>query len=369
MKLAFQKPTLLLSFFVFLNGFILPDSFALPEKSKDRVQVGSVYSSPIQFNRKWYFVTTAGVLVEADSDFKRPKKLFEGKRQTLGAAVLHGNILIWGEGVHTDTQANLYFYDLTRHKLEKTLVIEGHVERTPLVSEGVVYVPAGPGGLQAYDLKTYKRLWHAARHDSKSVHIDSNLIQYEKSICGTTVYDLKGLICFDSASGKEVAYAPLKRNPKSEIVLKGSAIAGLATDADMVTAKFDIPADFYLYDLKENRLAFTKELRGFNFFAPNVEGDEAFVTLSTGDFILINLKSQKITFLGEFSEPFINNSFRMGSDYCAVGIAGKYHCFVRTADGTFAVSRDKRVMELVIGKVLVQNQSLILPTRMGYLKQ
>lgn len=343
-----------------------PPSGGLP---RDRALVGSVFSPPLIQEGRAYFVTTAGVLVESNEDFKRPKKLFEGKRQSLGAMILADGRLIWGDGVHTDTKSALHVYDLKKKKIEKSLDLDGHIERAPLAANGILYVPAGPGGVQAFDLKTLKPKWRTGAHDGKNLHVDSNLVLSGNEICGASVYEVKGMVCFDAATGTETRFAALKRDPKSEIVLQDGLIAGFATDADLVKARFDVPSDFYVFDLKEGKMRFVKELRGFNFFAPSIEGEEAFVTLSTGDFILLNLKTQKITFLGEFNEPFINNSFRAGKDYCGLGIAGKYQCFTRTADGSPAISRDKRIMELSIGKTLVRGEKIIVPTRASYVTE
>ena len=109
----------------------------------------------------------------------------------------------------------------------------------------------------------------------------------------------------------------------------------------------------------------TKELRGFNFFAPFIKGDEAFINLSTGDFILLNLQSSKIHFLGEFPEPFINTAFMKKENYCGIGIMGKSICYEKTKSG-FALSHDKRHMETVIGKISLFNNTVYAPTRTGY---
>jgi len=89
------------------------------------------------------------------------------------------------------------------------------------------------------------------------------------------------------------------------------------------------------------------------------------VTLSTGDFILVNLSNGKIPFLGEFPEPFTNNAFIKGLDFCGIGIMGKYMCYGKTTSG-HALTVDKRLMETVIGTVTIQNSQLITPSRAGY---
>jgi hypothetical protein len=182
----------------------------------------------------------------------------------------------------------------------------------------------------------------------------------------TPIYEVKGVLCVDQQTGRETRFSPLMRDPKSEIVRSGDLLVGFATDANLRDAKFDIPSDLYVYDLKIGKMRWVKELRGFNFFPPVIHESEAFVTLSTGDFILIDLVSQKITFLGEYPEPFVNQAFRSGDQYCAVGVGGKYSCYLKTKGGSPGLSKDLRLMETVLGKVSEIENRIYLPTRIGY---
>ena len=316
-----------------------------------------------------YFVSTAGVLFEADPELKSVKKLYEGKKNTNGALTLSGDILYWGEGLDGDNSTILHSFDLKTKKSLRDLTIEGHVERPVLVSGDDLFVPMGSGGIARFEKKTGKELWKTKTHASSALHIDSNLIEYQGQICGTSVGGIKGVICFDKANGKESGFYELKKDPKGRIGISGDVLFGFATEGNLIDPKFDLPSDFYVLDLKAKKMRFIKELRGFNFFAPPVEGAEAFLTLSTGDFILLNLESQKITFLGEFPEPFINPSFRKDSEYCGIGIMGKFNCYSKTQNGAPAVSKDARILETVIGEVTLLNSKVYLPTRIGFVVQ
>jgi hypothetical protein len=194
------------------------------------------------------------------------------------------------------------------------------------------------------------------------------MLMVEKKICATSVYELKGVVCLDPKSGKVLQMGVLARDPKSEITLWKDHVVGYATEGDLVKPKFDVPADLYIYDVKNDKVKMSKELRGFNFFAPVINGDEAFVTLSTGDFINVNLNDGKIQFMGEFPEPFTNNSFMKGQAFCGVGIMGKFMCYSRAKSG-YALSTDKRLMETVIGKVIWENGKLVAPSRLGYYQE
>ncbi|MBA2403342.1 MAG: PQQ-binding-like beta-propeller repeat protein [Bdellovibrionales bacterium] len=330
-----------------------------------RAKIGSTFSAPISSGDKFYFVATTGVLFEADKNFKDATKLFEGKKQSLGALTLAEGKLFWGDGLHTDKKSILHIYDLKTKKMLKELEVEGHIERAPLHHQGLIFLPVGPAGLMAINASDFKTKWHAKVYENKKLHIDSNILVVGDKVCATSVYELKGVVCADIKTGKILQVGELTRNPKSEITLWKNHVVGFATEGDLVKPKWDIPADFFIYDVASDKMKMSKELRGFNFFAPLISGDEAFMTLSTGDFIIVNMNDGKIQFLGEFPEPFINSVFMKGSDYCSIGIMGKYMCYGKTKAG-YALTVDKRLMETVIGNVMYQDSKLIAPSRVGY---
>lgn len=352
----------------YFSGFFLSltllGQLAFADAVDVRAKIGSTFSAPIQVADKFYFVATTGVLYESDKSFKTVTKLFEGKKQTIGSMTLSDGKFYWGDGLHTDQKSFLHVFDLKTKKLVKSVEVEGHIERAPLVSNGTVYLPLGPAGIMALNTTDLKTKWHTKTHNAKKLHVDSNILNVGEKICATSVYDFKGVICLETKTGKVHQIAQLTRDPKSEITIWKDHVVGFATEGDLMKPKWDVPADLFIYDVKNDKMKMSKELRGFNFFAPVISGDEAFITLSTGDFILMNLVDGKIQFLGEFPEPFTNNAFMKGSDYCGIGIMGKYMCYGVAKNG-YALTTDKRLMETVIGRVTYQNQ-LIAPTRVGY---
>ena len=353
------------NFWIVFLGLIVISRVSLADNYDIRAKIGSVFSEPILNESKYYFISTSGVLYESDEKMKKVEKLFEGKKQTLGSATVSDSKIFWGEGLHSDNKSLLHIFDLKNKKIIKEVEIQGHIERSPLITDNLIIIPAGPGGLIALDKTNFKIKWQTKTYNNQKLHIDSNLILSSEKICATTVYDLKGVICFEMNSGKVTQFSSLTRNPKSEIALWNDHIVGFATEADMVTPKWDIPSDLYVFDLKNNKIKMTKELRGFNFFAPSIKGDDAFITLSTGDFLLLNLQNSKIHFMGEFPEPFINNAFMQKESYCGIGIMGKFMCYEKTKSG-FALSHDKRHMETVIGKIAIFQSDVYAPTRTGY---
>ena len=353
-----------LFFLTFLTFITLTQSYGM--NAETRARIGSTFTPPLEAGDKYYFVATTGVLYETDKTINTITKLYDGKKQTLGSMILHENRLYWGDGLHTDEKSFLHVFDLKTKKMLKEISLEGHIERAPLIHGRSIFIPTGPAGLIAYSLDDFKLKWWAKDYQGKKLHIDSNLLMVGEKICATTVYDLKGVICFDAKNGKATQFSQLTRDPKSEISIWKKHVVGFATEGNLTKPKWDIPADFYLYDVENDKMKMSKELRGFNFFAPVIQGDEAFIALSTGDFILMELPSGKIHFMGEFPEPFSNNTFMKGQEYCSLGIMGKYRCFTKTKSG-FALSTDRRLFETVIGRISFEKGRLIAPYRIGFI--
>lgn len=358
---------------ILIGLLLLSKTFAAPktdtkvkfQTTDNRVQIGSTFSPPVEYQGQYYFVATSGVLFESDPEFKKVTKLIEGKKQSMGALLLAEDKLWWGEGMHTDDKTLFHIYDLKTKKMIKELELPGHSERSPLILGDLLILPVGAAGIKAFNKKTFVEVWHTQIHNGKKLHVDSNLLPVSNLVCATSVYDYRGVICVEPDTGKVSVAVDLKKNPKSEIAEWKGNVVGFSTEADLVNAKFTVPADFYVVDVKNKKLLVNKELRGFNFFAPQITGDEAFVTLSTGDFLKVSLIDGKILYMGEFAEPFINNAFMMDGDFCGLGIMGKFLCFKQTKAG-FGKSVDKRLMETPIGKVVLIGKKYLAPSRVGY---
>jgi hypothetical protein len=347
-------------------AFALFIGVATAATKSNRTKIGSTFTAPISYNGKYYFVAKSGVLFESEKDFSKLTQLYVGKKLSIGSATLSGDLFIWGDGLHNDQKSTLHIFDLKNRKLLKDIEVSGHIERAPLVHGGTIYFGQGPAGVHAIDAQNFTTKWELQVHENKKLHVVSNIIPFEDKICATSIFDLKGVFCINTKTGKIVQFAQLMRDPKSEITAWKNHVVGFATEGDLSKAKWDIPSDLFIYDIKTDKIKMSKELRGFNIFAPEISGDEAFVTLSTGDFILVNLIDGKITFLGEFPEPFTNNPFKKGNDYCAVGMMGKYLCYGRIQTG-FIITIDKRLPESVLGRVSLLDSKLVAPTRQGFL--
>ncbi|MFA6237589.1 MAG: hypothetical protein WC635_09710 [Bacteriovorax sp.] len=335
------------------------------KKISDRVAIGSTFSAPVKYENNLYFLATTGVLYKSNLDLSSPEVLFDGKKQTISSLTLYGTVLYWGEGVHADKSTTLHAYDLKANKMIKETTVDGHIERGTLLRDNVLYVGLGYGGIAAFKASTLEKIWQTRKINGKDLHSDGNIVFVEKKICTTAVYDFKGIVCLELSTGKITNTFELKKNPKSEIVATDSLIVGFATEANLSDSKWNIPSDLYVVDVKNNKLRFEKELRGFNFFAPLITADQAYVTLSTGDFNTVSLKNGNISYIGEFAEPFINNPFMHKNNFCALGIMGKFMCFSKNKNG-YGIANDSRIMETPIGKIVNLGGKVYAPSRIGY---
>lgn len=344
---------------------LLFSSLAQSATPEIRQKIGNIFTAPLLYNEKYYFVSTAGVLYESNKDLSEVNALYTGTRQTIGVMTLINDKLIWGDGLHTDLKATLHVFDLKTKTLLKNIELEGHINRAPIVHSGLIILPLGPSGIMALDLQTLTVKWKTDLFGTKKLHVDSNLLVVEDKVCGTSVGETKGLFCVQIKTGALTQFSQLMRDPKSDITLWKNHLVGFATEGDIARAKFDIPSDLFIYDVKADKIILSKELRGFSYFPPSIQEDEAFITLSTGDFLLLNLNDGKIFFMGEYPEPFINNPFRKEGEYCGIGITGKYMCYKRTKAG-LGINLYKSLNETVLGRVSVWDSKILAPTKTGY---
>lgn len=368
MKKTFLGLTLMLSSFVALSATSTTSTTTKPTQNKnaERGQIGSTFSAPVMYQNHLYFLATTGVLYQSNPDLTSVNQLYIGKKQTVSGLSLVGSTLYWGEGLHDDKKSTLHSFDLNTKKMLKEVEVDGHIEREIFAHAGTLYIGTGFGGVSAFKESNLEKLWQTKDVEGKAIHADGNILLVEDKICTTSIYEYKGIICLDPKTGKLLSHIDLLKNPKSEIVASNSLIIGFATEANLSENKWTVPSDFYVYDVKANKMQVLKELRGFNFFAPLISSDFAFVTLSTGDFITISLKNGAIGFMGEFAEPFINNTFMMKNSYCSIGVMGKILCYSKTKGSTYALSEDKRFLETPIGKIATVGGKIYAPSRIGY---
>ena len=336
-----------------------------------RSEIGPTFSAPIKYNKKLFFLSTSGKFFESDLDLKKGKLLYETRLPTMSGPTLIGDDIWFGEGLHADKKSKIYAFNLKSKKLSFQMPINGHVQRDFLGDGENIYFGAGPGGLVALDKNTKKILWKKDKIPQGKIHIDSNIVVYKQQVCVASVYGVKGIICFNKISGDLVQTYPLSHSPKGEISLSGSRLYGMATEANMVKMEWKKEGHLYVIDLAKGKKTLSQKFRGYNFFRPYLLNvDQVFMTLSTGDFLIFDLRTGKVDYVGEFPEPFISSPFvipGVKKELCSIGIMGQLLCFQRKGK-TYVMSRKQRFFESPIGIVKSREMGgkFYFPSRIGY---
>jgi len=335
------------------------------EQQSLRSKIGPTVRLPILYDDKFIFLTGGGVLVETDKEFKSSEILYKTEKPTVSPITQYEDILIFGEGLHDHKKSKIYFYNIKKRSLVKSLPISGHIQRNSTVNGDTLYVGAGYGGLVAIDLKKLQIKWEITQYNKKELHVDSNPIVYKDKVCFTSIYEYKAILCANK-SGKISKNYKRELNPKGELVLLSGMLVSMSTDADMMKLKFDYPSKLAIIDLNKDLIVHDIKLRGFNFFKPLIMNDsELMYNISTGDMISINIKSGKIGYIGEFPEPFVSTPFKRSNSYCSIGLMGKLICKEKGAD-QYVITKEKRFFESPVGEVGTVGGVLLSSSRVGY---
>lgn len=368
----------LFCFLTLLLNFLAASAHASQKKALDkmiaenRVKIGPVMGAPLAYKDKLYVLSSTGILYEARSDFSTLKEIFQTRDSTICRPLLHQGVLYFGEGLHESKKVNLYAYDLEKKALKWKISLKGHIERTPTIVGPLLFVGLGPGGMVAIDWAKEKVRWTLTTHGEQKLHVDSTPIIYKNQVCATTIYQQKGVFCADQKEGKITWMTALNKSPKGELSLSGERFVVFAMEASMGESKWETPADLVALDAKSGKELWKTGLRGYNFFAPYMDQKEAFVALSTGDLLMVNLENGKWEYVDDFPEPFASNTFVWKEQFCAVGLMGKMLCYQKRKNASaklssFEMVLEKRYYETVVGEISVPSDSTVfVPSRIGH---
>jgi hypothetical protein len=334
---------------------------------KTRATIGPTVHGPISYKADLYFLATTGNLYKSDKKISKAKNLFHTDQTTVSDLTLDKDSIYFGDGLHDAKLTHLYHYSLSKNKLLKKVALKGHIQRPISFDNEMIYVGHGPGGVSAISKKDYSIVWNVSKIDKKVIHVDSKILLLGDNACFSSIYTTKAFICVNKKTGEVVKRHDFKESPKMMLSQVGDYIIGATTKADLLKSKFDIPSTLFFFNTKSMKVEHTKELRGFNFFAPQkLNEDEFFITLSTGDLLTYSIKNKKITFVGEFPEPFISTPFMIGTDLCAIGIMGQLLCNEK-GKTRYHITKKKRYFESPIGVIRKIDGKHYIPTRIGYL--
>jgi hypothetical protein len=334
---------------------------------KARIDIGPTVHAPIAFKKNLYFLGTTGNLFKSDKAISKIKNIFHTDQTSVSDLTLDGDTLYFGDGLHDAKQTHLYHFSISKNKLLKKVSLKGHIQRPINFDNETIYVGHGPGGISAINKKDYSIKWNLNKISKKNIHVDSQILLLDDKACFNSIYTTKAFICVNKKTGKLISKIDFKESPKMMLSQVGDFIIGATTKADLLKSKFDIPSTLFFINSKTMKLDHKKELRGFNFFAPKkINDDEFFITISTGDLLTYSIKNKKITFVGEFPEPFISTPFMMGTDLCAIGIMGQLLCNEK-GKTRYHVTKKKRHFDSPIGVIRQIDGKTYIPSRIGYL--
>jgi outer membrane protein assembly factor BamB len=174
--------------------------FASPAVVGNRVYVSSADKGPLRDRGAVY-------CLDADSGGLVWKAAPSGYAATFSSPVVAGRFLVCGEGLHYTLNARVFCMDVLRQEVLWTCTTHGHVESTPCIDKGRVYVGAGDDGYYCFRLQPDAQrravvLWHAPHErcpdadTSPAVH-DGRLVVG----CGM---DGNAICCLDADTGAEL---------------------------------------------------------------------------------------------------------------------------------------------------------------------
>ena len=187
--------------------------------SKDGIN--SYYSSPtVVGNRVYatsakpgvYATTVAIACLDARTGQLAWEFNDEGYRATFSSPAVSGKYLAVGEGLHTTSDARVYCLDIEESARERRGVklwshaTNSHVESSPCIADGKVFIGAGDDGLYCLDLEgdgngAAKVLWHVA--GEKYQDCETSPVYHEGKLYFGLGIGGQAVVCLDADTGAE----------------------------------------------------------------------------------------------------------------------------------------------------------------------
>ncbi len=187
--------------------------------SKDGIK--SYYSSPTVVGNRVYATSakpglyaTKGAIACLDAqtgelawEFKE-----EGYRATFSSPAVSGKYLAVGEGLHTTADARVYCLDVEESANRKRGVklwshrTKSHVESSPCIADGKVFIGAGDDGMYCFDVEgdgngAARVLWHA--EGEKYPDCETSPVYHEGKLYFSLGIGGQAVVCVDANTGQE----------------------------------------------------------------------------------------------------------------------------------------------------------------------
>jgi len=189
----------------------------------DQSPMRSCYASPAVVGNRVYVTGSdfmpplkdRGAIFAIDADSGELVWQFraEGYRATFSSAAVVGDRLVVGEGLHETRDARIYCIDLAASEASGRgvklwdLRTASHVESSPCIYEGKVYIGAGDDGFYCLDLEgdgngDPKVIWHAT--GELYLDCEPSAAAYDGRVYFGLGQGGKAIVCLDAATGEPV---------------------------------------------------------------------------------------------------------------------------------------------------------------------
>jgi outer membrane protein assembly factor BamB len=142
---------------------------------------GPVFGELLETDGRIFVSNDNGTLTEIDAASGKVIRRFRIGQPLSPAAMIHDNVIYFGEGEHDTHHARLYAFDLASGKLIGSFASKGHIERAAMAvkvgNEDAVVFPAGRDGVYAVSARTLKPLWRwSTGHVDTSPAVDGDTL-------------------------------------------------------------------------------------------------------------------------------------------------------------------------------------------------
>ncbi|MGA2064956.1 MAG: PQQ-binding-like beta-propeller repeat protein [Thermoguttaceae bacterium] len=178
--------------------------FASPAVVGNRLYVSSADKGPMCDRGAIY-------CLDADSGALVWKAAPRGYVATFSSPVVAGRFLVCGEGLHYTVNARVVCLDVLRQEVLWTYTTHGHVESTPCIDKGRVYVGAGDDGYYCLQLEPDAEgravvLWHAPTERCPDADT-APAVHDGRLVVGCGMYG-NAICCLDADTGDELWRVP-----------------------------------------------------------------------------------------------------------------------------------------------------------------
>jgi len=173
------------------------------------------YSSPAAVGNRVYVASASPKAIGADSgriycfDADTGAVVWssapEGYRPTFSSPVVSGSRLVCGEGLHLTKDARIICLDISpeaKGKVLWTFRTRSHVECSPVIADGRVFIGAGDDGHYCLDLESGEEIWH--KDGAQYPDAETSLAVHDGRAYAGLGLGGTALCVLDAATGREL---------------------------------------------------------------------------------------------------------------------------------------------------------------------